>query len=75
MYTRFHHHPHPPGLFSGDFEDQIRQFLCGHVTKRGLFILKDFSEIGSRKSKKKRVGFKDEEEVRMGTPGDGRERT
>lgn len=50
----------PPGSISGDFLDQIGQLICGYVTKRGWFILKDFSETGSKKSfEKKRVGFKD----------------
>lgn len=52
--------PNPPGSISGDFLDQIGQLICGYVTKRGWFILKDFSETGSKKSfEKKRVGFKD----------------
>lgn len=45
----------------------IRQLICGHVTKWGLFVLKAFSQTGSRKTcENNRVGFK-VEEVGIGT--------
>lgn len=62
-------------MHSESSRDLIRQLICGHVTKWGLFVLKEFSETGSRKTcENNRVGFKDEE-VEVGTLSDGREGT
>lgn len=69
--------PPPPRVLSESSRGLIRQLICGHVTKWGLFVLKAFSQTGSRKTcENNRVGFKDEE-VEIGTlrtGGRGREK-